>query len=99
MIEWTNPNFARRFLLWLATEYPDCRNGWVSVLDIETEFFPRFQVAAGCHYLACGALFRGLGKVTQKREHTYTEFSGRRCSMTEYRVPNVTAALPSGRSA
>jgi hypothetical protein len=88
-IEWTNQDFARLFLLWLATEYPSTQNGWVSVLDIETEFFDRFQEADGCHYLACGALYRGLGKVTKKRERTYTDYNGKRCSMTEYKVPKA----------
>ena len=51
MVEWTNVDFAGLFLRWVARKYPACRNGWVSVFDIETEFFPRFQEAAGCRYL------------------------------------------------
>ena len=43
-LEWTNEDFARLFLWWLATE-PVCRNGWVSVHDIETEALP--QVSGG----------------------------------------------------
>jgi hypothetical protein len=92
MVEWTNQDFAQLFLRWLATE-PACRNGWVSVLDIETEFFPRFQADAGCHHLGVGALYRGLGKVTKKRERTYTEYSGKRCSMTEYKVTAPAAVV------
>ena len=86
MVEWTNESFASLFILWLATEYPTTRNGWVCAFDIETEFFDRFQEAAGCSYLECGALYRGLGKVTKKRERTYTQHDGKRCSMTEYKI-------------
>ena len=93
MIEWTNADFAGLFLRWIAQEYPACRNGWVSVFDIETEFFPRFQEAAGCHYLECGALYRGLGAVTQKRDRRYTEYSGKRHSMTEYKVARAAATV------
>jgi hypothetical protein len=89
-VEWTNEDFARVFLWWLATEYPACRNGgWVSVPDIDDEFFVRFQEAAGCHYLEYGALYQGLGKVTQKRERQYKDCFGKRCSMTEYKVPRA----------
>ena len=91
-LEWTNQDFARLFLWWLATE-PAFGNAWVSVHDIETELFPRFQADSGCHYLEVGALYRGLGKVTQKRERTYTEYSGKRCSMTEYKVPKSASAV------
>jgi hypothetical protein len=59
----------------------------VSVLDIETDFFPRFQDAAGCRYLEYGTLYRGLSECTEKRERRYTGFSGKRHSMTEYLVP------------
>jgi len=93
MIEWTNLDFADLFLQWIAREYPACGNGWVSVLDIETEFFPRFQEAARCHHLGSGALYRGLSAVTEKRERRFTEFSGRRCSMTEYKVPKSASAV------
>jgi hypothetical protein len=88
--EWSNEDFACLFLRWLATEYPACRNGgWVSVPDIDDEFFVRFQEAAGCHYLEYGALYQGLGKVTQKRERQYKDCAGKRCSMTEYKVPRA----------
>ena len=87
-LEWTNQDFAHLFLWWLATE-PVFRNAWVSVHDIETELFPRFQDDASCLNLEVGALFRGLGKVTQKRDRTYTDWTGKRCSMTEYKVPKV----------
>ena len=85
--EWTNADFARLFLLWLAGEYPACRNAWISVHDIEDEFSIRFIEAAECHSLQLGALLRGLGKVTLKRERTYTDWTGKRCSMTEYKNP------------
>jgi hypothetical protein len=91
-LEWTNQDFARLFLWWLATE-PTCRNGWVSVPDIDDDFFARFQADAGCHCLGVGALYRGLGAVTQKRERNYTDFTGKRCSMTEYLVPDPTASV------
>lgn len=92
MVEWTNADFAHLFLHWLAREYPAYRNGWVSAFDIETEFFERFQEAAHCYYLECGALYRGLGAVTKKRDRRFTEYSGRRCSMTEYLVPDPAAS-------
>jgi hypothetical protein len=92
--EWSNEDFARLFLQWLATEYPACRDGgWVSVPDIDDEFFLRFREAAGCPYLECGALYQGLSKVTQKRERTYKDGTGKRCSMTEYKVPKAAAAV------
>src|SRR5262245_27962417 len=51
-VEWSNEDFACWFLLWLATEFPACQNcGWVSVPDIDDEFFVRFQEDAGCPYL------------------------------------------------
>jgi hypothetical protein len=85
-VEWSNQDFAGLFLRWLTTEYPSSRNGWVAAIDIETEFFSRFQEATGCHYLECGALYQGLGKVTEKRERTYKDGTGKRCSLTEYKV-------------
>jgi hypothetical protein len=65
----------------------------VSAWDIEEEFFPRFQEAAECFYLECGALYRGLGKVAKKRDRTYTNRVGKRCSMTEYKVPKAASSV------
>jgi hypothetical protein len=82
------------FLQWLAGTYPACHNGgWVSVPDIDDEFFVRFQEAAECHALERGALFQGLGKVTQKRERAYKNGAGMRCSMTEYKVSKTAATV------
>ena len=54
----------------MACEYPACRKGWVNVNDIEDEIYVRFIEAAGCHNLDLGALLRGLGQVTEKRDRS-----------------------------
>jgi hypothetical protein len=59
----------------------------VNLPDLETEFFDRFRDAAGCTALEDGALIRGLGKVTTKREKTYRSGAGERYTLTEYKVP------------
>jgi hypothetical protein len=92
-VEWTPADFARCFLWWLATEYTNCAGRNVSIADIEDEFFPRFQTAAGCQSLQLGTLLRGLGEVTKKGERRYTDHTGKRCSMTEYRVPKLAAKV------
>jgi hypothetical protein len=87
--EWTNEDFAREFLLWVAREYPPCAGKKISVGDIDTFFLPRFQIKTGRIHLALGALLRGLGKVTEKIERTYTDWSGLQRELVEYRVPKV----------
>jgi hypothetical protein len=64
----------------------------VSALDIETEF-SQVPVDTGCNFLEAGALLRGLGEVTQKREHRYADCTGKRRSLTEYRVPKVASNM------
>jgi hypothetical protein len=88
-VEWTNADFGHLFLLWIAGEYPACRNAWVNVNDIEDEFYVRFIEAAGYRNLQLGALLRGLGEVTAKRERSCTDFTGKRRSVTEYKVPKA----------
>jgi hypothetical protein len=88
-MEWTPADFAGCFLWWLSTTYPDCAGYNISLADIEDEFFPRFQAAAGCHNLQLGTLLRGLGEITKKGERRYTDCTGKRCSMTEYCVPKA----------
>jgi hypothetical protein len=92
-LEWTPEDFACYFLWWLAAEYPDCAGRNVSLADIEDDFFPRFQAATGCHDLQLGTVLRGLGVVTKKVERRYTDWTGRRCSITEYHVPDPAAAV------
>jgi hypothetical protein len=95
-IHWTNRDFALEFLYWLVNEYPDCRNGWVNVPDLEDEFFDRFREAAGCPNLEDGALLRGLTEVLGrkgKREQSYRNAAGERYWLTEYKVPESAAAV------
>jgi hypothetical protein len=92
-LEWTPEDFARCFLWWLATEFPDCAGCNIRLSDIDDEFFPRFQAATGCHNLQLGALLRGLGGITKKSERRYMDYTGKRCSMTEYLVPKPVAAV------
>ena len=85
--EWTNELFARSFLRWIAREYPDCAGKKISASDIETYLLPRFQAATGCVHLALGSLLRGLGKVTEKTERSYMDWTGAQRELVEYRVP------------
>jgi hypothetical protein len=92
--EWTSEDFARLFILWLTHEVPETRGKWVSALDIETEYFERFQVAAECYYLEVGSLLRGLGRhlgKAGKRDRTYTDATGKRREKAEYKIPKVAA--------
>jgi hypothetical protein len=85
--EWTNEDFAREFLRWIAREYPDCAGRKIVANDIEVSFLPRFQAATGCVHLALGSLLRGLSNVTQKTERSYTDWTGLQRTTMEYRVP------------
>jgi hypothetical protein len=90
-LDWTPQDFACMFLLWVADEYPDCVGRNISLPDVETEFFPRFQAATGCHNLQVGTLQRGLREV--KETAYYTDRTGKRCSVTVYWVPDPAAAV------
>lgn len=95
-IHWTNRDFALEFLYWLVTEYPECRDGWVNVPDLEQDFFERFRDAAGCTHVEDGALFRGLTEVLGrkgKRDQPYRNALGERYWMVEYKVPASAAAV------
>jgi hypothetical protein len=87
--EWTNQDFAREFLHWVAREYPDCAGKKISASDIEVHFLPRFQTRTGRIHLALGSLLRGLGKVTKKTERSYLDWTGAQRELVEYRVPKV----------
>ena len=87
--EWTNQDFAREFLRWVAREYPDCVGRKISAGDIEVYFLPRFQTRTGRIHLALGSLLRGLGKVTEKTERSYMDWTGAQRELVEYRVPKV----------
>jgi hypothetical protein len=84
--EWSNDDFATLFLRWLSKSYPKTRGKWVCVPDIEKHLLERFRAATGCIHLQLGALERGLGAITEKREMAYLDATGRRCTMTEYLV-------------
>ena len=95
-LHWTNRDFALEFLCWLVAEYPDCRDGWVNVPDLEQDFFDRFREAVGCSLVEDGALFRGLTEVLGrqgKRDQAYRSALGERCWVTEYRVPASAEAV------
>jgi hypothetical protein len=85
--EWSPEDFARVFLSWLVMTDPNYCDGWVWFPDIRKHLFKRFKVDAGCRYLKLGTLARGLGGVTQKREVTHVDITGRRRTTTEYWVP------------
>ena len=87
--EWTNQDFAREFLHWVAREYPDCAGRKIAAGDIEVHFLPRFQTRTGRIHLALGSLLRGLGKVTEKTERSYMDWTGAQRELVEYRVPKV----------
>lgn len=84
--DWSQEDFAEVFLSWLVMTDPNYRNGWVWVPDIRKHLFKRFRAEAGCKHLKFGALVRGLGGVTQKREVTHTDITGQRRTTTEYWV-------------
>jgi hypothetical protein len=84
--EWSQEDFAAVFLARLVMCDPNYRNGWVWFPDIRKHLFKRFKAEAGCRYLKLGALVRGLGNVTQRREVTHTDITGRRRTTTEYWV-------------
>jgi len=44
--------------------------------------------------LLFGALTRGLGKVTEKREKGWTDHTGRRRTTTEYFIATITFLIP-----
>jgi hypothetical protein len=87
--EWTNQDFAREFLHWVAREYPDCAGRKISACDIEVHFLPRFRMCTCRIHLALGSLLRGLGKVTEKTERSYMDWTGAQRELVEYRVPKV----------
>jgi hypothetical protein len=87
--EWTNQDFAREFLHWVAREYPDCAGKKISAGDIEVHLLPRFQAHTGRIHLALGSLLRGLGKVTEKSARSYMDWTGAQRELVEYRVPRV----------
>lgn len=87
--EWTNQDFAREFLHWVAREYPDCAGRKIAAGDIEVHFLPRFKTRTGRIHLALGSLLRGLGKVTEKTERSYMDWTGAQRELVEYRVPKV----------
>ena len=74
--EWTNQDFAREFLCWVAQEYPSCAGKKISASDIEVYFLPWFRANTGCTHLALGSLMRGLGKVTKTTERSYMDWTG-----------------------
>jgi hypothetical protein len=86
-LEWTAADFAHAFLDWMLAEYPVCAGGWVTSFDIETKFFPRWRAAAGCIHLDAGSLLRGLSDIVSKREHRFTDRTGKRRGATAYRMP------------
>jgi hypothetical protein len=58
----------------------------IAAYDIEASFYPKFRVSTGCIHLALGALQRGLGNVTEKSPHTYTDWTGRQRETVEHLV-------------
>jgi hypothetical protein len=84
--ERTPEGFARDFMAWMIDGCGVTAGRYASVPDIEREFLPRFRVAVGCPYLSLGTLLRGLRNVTTKRERSYFDVKGKRCSLMEYQI-------------
>jgi hypothetical protein len=83
-VEWSQEDFARAFLRWLAEAQPDDWGTWVWFPDVEKHYFPRFKAATGARYLRLGALIRGLRAVTRHRPMQYVDGTGKRRGTTEY---------------